>query len=305
MSFSDSLSQLAEEPIFLVGHPRSGTTWVYDILTAHPQVAGVLESWIFTSSAGLAPLFRPEQWVPRLLERQQEIDGGRSIGLSQMVTREELAAEVRKLTGRLLARKLRPEHRFVVEKTPSPYTALEVVTEVFPGARFVHVMRDGRDVAVSLRAAARTWNPGWRTFAGGRGLARYRAVLRSARSWEATVRSTRNFGRRLGDRYFETRYEEIKGTPVRSIQAIFDFCRIPYDEALIRHIVSVTDFSRHAATGEDRFRRRGEVGDWRGRFSRVDALAFEAGSRGTLVDTGYERRRSWWRHAGEGAPDKP
>lgn len=302
LSSVDPLGQLAEEPIFLIGHPRSGTTWAYDILTAHPEVAGVLESWIFTPSVGIARLFRPEQWEPRELARQREIHGGRGIGLSQMVSREELAAEVRLFAGRLMARALGPEHRFLVEKTPTPYTALDVVTEVFAGARFVHVLRDGRDVAVSLSAAARAWNPGWRMFAAGPGLARYRGVLNSARSWEATIRATRDVGRRLGDRYLEVRYEELKTRPAESVRALLDFCRIPCDDDLVARIVATTDFGRHVETGEDRFRRRGEVGDWRERFNRVDAVVFEAGSRGGLVEAGYERGRGWWARQGLGKP---
>lgn len=294
----DPLGQLAEEPIFLVGHPRSGTTWVYDILTAHPQVTGVLESWIFTPSLGIARLFRPEQWQPEELGRQREVHGGRPIGLSQMVTRDELAAEVRQFTGRLMARALRPEHRFLVEKTPTPYTDVGVVREVFPGARFVHVLRDGRDVAVSLAAAARAWNPGWRMFAGGRGLARYRGLLNAARSWQATVHATQEVGRHLGDRYLEVRYENLRATPYRSIQALFDFCGVPSSEDEVQRIAAVTDFGRHADVGEDRFRRRGEVGGWRERFNRVDAAVFEAGSRGGLAAAGYERGRGWWATSG-------
>lgn len=288
-----SFEQLAEGPIFLVGHPRSGTTWVYDILTAHPQVAGILESWIFSASGGLSPLFGAEHWSAesRMLQRGIE---PRPIGLSQMVTREELASEVRRLVERLMARRLDPSHRFLVEKTPTPYTDIGVVAEVFPDARFLHVIRDGRDMAVSLRAAALAWNPGWSQFAGAAGRARYRALYRAGRSWHATLTATREVGERLDDRYTEIRYETISADPRQAIGRIFDFARIPYDARIVGEVFERTDFHRHFPGGEDRFRRGGRVGDWRRRFGVLDAVAFELGAKRGLVEVGYEPRRLLW-----------
>src|SRR5215210_3852033 len=103
-----SFRQLAADPIFVLGHPRSGTTWVYDILTFHPEVAGVLESWLFTPGVGLARLFGDELWAEDRLQRHRETVG-QVAGLAQLVTRQELADEVRRLAERLLARALEPQ----------------------------------------------------------------------------------------------------------------------------------------------------------------------------------------------------
>lgn len=304
MAPAASLDQLAVGPIFVVGHHRSGTTWVYDVLTAHPATAGVLESWLFTPSSGLANLFVPDQWRSDMVERNERIHG-RPFGLAQLLTKEELALEVRGFAERLLARSLEPEHRYLVEKTPSPYTDVELVAQVFPRARFVHVVRDGRDVAISVRAAAYSWNPGW-GYARGQVLGRPAALRRLGHSWSWTYRYLRSAGERLGDRYAEVRFEELKHRPEASIRELFDFCGMPHDDALVARIAAATDFEGSFGGGEGEFRRGGRVGDWRGRFGLVERAMFERGSRGALVESGYARSRLWWlRPRGRSSPMAP
>jgi len=288
-----SLDRLAAGPIFVVGHPRSGTTWVYDMLTCHPEVAGVLESWLFTRATGLARLFDDRLWGEESVARQRATVGA-AVGLADLLTRDELRDEVRDLAGRVLGRALEPHHRYLVEKTPTPYTDVELVMEVFPEARLVHVVRDGRDMAVSLRAAALSWNPGWQAFAGDAHLRRLRALHRSSESWALTVRGTRGVGRRLGARHLEVRYEDLQAAPDDAARRIFDFCQIPHDPQLIEDVGARTDFDRQFKGGEDEFRRRGRTGEWRERFGVIDGLLFELGSRAALRELGYEPNRLWW-----------
>lgn len=290
-----SLDQLVEGPIFVTGHARSGTTWVFDLLTSHPEVAGVLESWLFVRGFGFAGLF--DQWTPDVLELGRR-DRGQAVGLSQMVSRDELATELRAFVGGLLARRLEPQHRFLVEKSPMPYMEIGPAAEVFPDARFIHVVRDGRDVAVSLRAAGRSWFRPWAQFGAGGQLGRCRALHDAGRSWARTVGRLRRHGERLGERYMEIAYERLAADPADSLRRLFDFCAIPHNEAAVETALGATDFERHFSGGEDQFRRGGRVGDWRSRFGLADALAFELGSNGRLVVEGYESSRAWPARAG-------
>lgn len=292
-----SLDQLVTEPIFVVGHPRSGTTFVYDLLTCHPEVAGVLESWLFTRAVGLSRLFDDRLWGEESVRRQRAAMG-ESVGLAHLLTREELQEEVRGLAERILGRALEPHHRFLVEKTPTPYTDVELVTEVFPQARVIHVVRDGRDMAISLRAAALTWNPGWRVFGGNTHVRRLRALRRAAKSWALTVRATRAAERRFAGRHLEVRYEELVAAPREGAQRILKFCGIPHDDRLLEEIATHTDFDRRFRGGEFEFRRRGRAGEWRERFGVLDGLVFELGSKAALRDLGYAQNRLWWATTG-------
>lgn len=269
-----SLDQLEQSPIFVVGAARSGTTWVYDILTAHPQVAGVYESWLFTRNNGLGSVFNSAHWPPN-----------RS-GLSRLLEREALLEETRAFADRLLARALAPEHRFLVEKSPSHVFAVPLIHELYPRSRFIHVLRDGRDVTVSVRAAARSWVPQWREAFG-------RSVLTSARAWSHAVRRARKLGAQLGDQFLEVRFEEIKRDPLAAYRRLLDFCGISYDEILLEQIHQQTDFAQNYKSNEKGFRRGGRVGDWRTHFNIVDAVQFNLAAGDTLVETGYEKNRRW------------
>lgn len=297
-----TFDQLAAPPTFIIGHHRSGTTWAYELLTSHPEVAGILESWLFTQSAGIVPLFGPAHWSDEQQAHQLKTHH-QLIGLGQLLTRGELVDEMRSLAEKWFSRKLAPHHRFLVEKTPSPYTDVPLVAELFPAARFLHVVRDGRDVAVSVRAAATTWNPGW-NYAGAKGrLGQIRSFRNVGRSWGWTIRDLRALGRSLGDRYHEVRYEDLHSSSGAAIREMFDFASIPVDEGLLDAARETTAFTGRFAGGEDQFRRAGRTGDWQERFRTLDALAFERGSRGALAMTGYERDRLWWMRPGRRTQD--
>jgi hypothetical protein len=200
--------------------------------------------------------------------------------------RQVLLDETRVFADRLLSQAIEPRHRFLVEKSPSHLYVMKLIHEVYPGSRFINVLRDGRDVSVSVRSAARSWVPQWgQTFG--------RSISASARAWSHAVRHARRVGEELGDLYHEIRYEQIKQDPIGSYRQLFDFCRIPYDEELLRKIFEATDFATNYKAGENRFRRGGRIGDWRTHFNVLDAIRFNQAAGARLVETGYEKNR-WW-----------
>jgi hypothetical protein len=275
IEFPDHFEQLKAGPIFIVGAARSGTTWVYDIMTAHPAVAGVYESWLFTPRDGVQSLFTPAHWPP-----------GDS-GLGRLLSREDLLAHTRQLTRSLLSRSIQPGHRFLVEKSPNHLFAMDFIQELFPDARFIHVLRDGRDVCVSVRAAAKSWGRQWQKSFGA-------SVRSSARAWRDAVTRAHQDGARLNDHFLEIRYEDIHRDPRTAYIRLFDFCGIPYDESLLEDIFTATDFRNNFQADDAAFRRGGRTGDWRSYFSLRDAYMFHKQAGRKLMELGYEFRRHWW-----------
>lgn len=283
-----SLDQLSAEPIFVGGHVRSGTTWVYDLLTSHDLVAGAFETWLFSPTHGVGGLFAPDQWDAELAKSMTE-ETGRPFGLHQLVSRSEMATDLREVLDRWLARVVEPHHRFLVEKTPPHLLGMKMISEVFPRARFVHVVRDGRDVAVSLRAASRSWNLGFADMDSP-------FFRKQAASWSRTVARISADGADLGDRYLEIRYEDLQAAPEQLLSEVLEFAGIPCTADVVEEIVSTNRFSRRFSGRQDSFRRKGAVGDWHAHFGLISAAAFDRAAGAMLVEKGYETDRRWWMH---------
>ncbi len=120
---------LAHSPVFVVGCPRSGTTWVQNLLAAHPKLVGpTKETAVFVA-------------VHDLLENNM---------LERALGRDGLVGAVRSFIATLANAYLNGADARLLEKTPLHALHLERIAEVFPDAWVVGVHRDGRDVVRSL-----------------------------------------------------------------------------------------------------------------------------------------------------------
>lgn len=250
----------------------------------------MFESFLF-GEAGLGGFASSMHWRPPA--------GGGAVG--ELVGRERAIADLRTLAAQWLGAALEPHHRFLVEKTPSHLYAVDFISQVFPEATFVHVLRDGRDVVVSWSAAATGWASWWRPAlldVDTAGLA-VRVQLpigplyTRARAWRGCVDRMRILGERLGPRLHEVRYEDLRADPLAGTRRLLDFCGMPYDDDLVGRAVEATDLGR-LDHGEGKFRGAGRTGDWQRRFGLLERLAFDRAAGGALLATGYERSRLWW-----------
>jgi hypothetical protein len=271
-------------PVFVVGVPRSGTTWVQRILASHPQAWPLLETYLFSRQVGLGALFqRLPPPVPN--DSSHELPPP---GIGRIFSRAELVAELRAIATRWLRLASDPEATFVIEKSPWHLSDVDLIAEVLPGARFVHVVRDGRDVAVSLVAARRSWSD----YGGSRIAA---TVREAAEAWAAGIQKGELARAALGRRLLEIRYEEIHADRRAAFRRLFDHCGMPYDEGLLERALELTDFKHLPEPhGEGHLYRGGRVGDWRPSLGLAQAWRFDRAAGATLRDTGYEGDPRWW-----------
>lgn len=118
--------KLLERPIFVIGAPRSGTTWIGQVLARHPMLAYLEE--------------------PRLTWK---IGNDRK---SDMLSATDARPEVKAAIRRSFAEQIRAEGKSrLVEKTPSNALRPAFVDAVFPDCLFIHVMRHPYDSVLSIR----------------------------------------------------------------------------------------------------------------------------------------------------------
>lgn len=266
-------------PVFVVGMPRSGTTWVAQILSSPPAIGRIDESYLFSHGGGLGAL------MARVGPERRGTDG--PAGLGRLMSRSELLEDLRPLAQRWLARELPPGGRFVVEKSPWHLRNTRLIAELLPSARFVHVLRDGRDAATSLLAARRSWAPTDNPRAA-------RSVSDIASLWAEAVRLAREAEQVLGERFLEVRFEALKEDPEVAIAQLYASVGIDHDQALVRRVAYETAFERRHTGGEKRFYRAGRVGDWRRSLSLRDAHAFQRAAGPELLKAAYEQNPRWW-----------
>lgn len=173
--------------IVVLGAARSGTTWLHRLLSAHPAVAGteVGETWLFPD---VVPVWD---------------------ALAERVPHEPLVAAVRAFCDRLLAAMRDRENAtagHVCEKTPATVWRLPMMAELYPDAHYVHIVRDGRDAALSMSRAG-----------GGRA-----DLAAAAHAWVAAVGEVRdNAG--LLPQLREVRYEDLLAEPAAVVRDLWQW----------------------------------------------------------------------------------
>jgi hypothetical protein len=165
------------------------------------------------------------------------------------------------------------------DKTPSYVQCIPLLAGLFPESRFVHIVRDGRDVALSileLGFGAET-------------------IEEAALEWMQRVRRGRRAGRHLGsDRYLEVRYESLVGEPEEALFRICEFLGLDFDQAMLRYFDRVDDSLRGLDEKRRRYHRHVHrppttgLRDWRRQMVPGQVVAFEAIAGNVLEEFGYE-----------------
>jgi hypothetical protein len=278
--------------VFIVGCPRSGTTLLRRIVNAHPQIAIPHEThWVpvfFKERTGLTleGLVTPEL-IDRLVEHRkfsklgvsrQQLEG--LLGHGAPVAYDRFVTAVFDLYGRAQGKAL------VGDKTPEYGRKIRTLHGLWPGAKFVHLIRDGRDVCLSLL--------NWEAKAAklGRRFSTWdeEPVTTAAVWWKWNVRLIREAGEPLGPGlYYELRYEGLVARPAEECARLCAFLGVPYDDAMLRfHEGRTKDDPTLDAKRAWRPITPG-LRDWRCQLPAEDQERFEAAAGDLLGELGYAR----------------
>jgi hypothetical protein len=155
---------------------------------------------------------------------------------------------------------------------------LPLLERVFPDAVFVHLIRDGRDVALSLLSLDDEVL--------GRTGANPETAAAAACEWATEVRDARALGCRVGpSRYLEVRYEELVAEPASVVEAICAFADLPFQSEMLEPTAGeIAERPHHRRLTEAPSKRR----DWSTEMAAADVQSFEAIAGPLLAALGYE-----------------
>jgi hypothetical protein len=272
----------SEDPFrFLLGHVRSGTTMLRAMLDSHPALAVPPESYFVPTLLGdadapldlgrfCAQLDADEyfaDWQVATAEVRTALDGD-----PRVTTRADAVAGLYALYA---TRHGKPQY---ADKTPSHLLHVPLLAGRFPRARFVHIVRDGRDVAASLV----TMGFGASDFA------------EAARGWRRKVLKAHAAGTALGpERYRLVHYEDLVRDPEPTLRGICEFFDLDYAPPMLAYHERADELLeglRH--TGHVQGIRQPPtraLRDWRLDLTPAQIAAFDEVAGTALEALGYER----------------
>jgi hypothetical protein len=211
----DRMDETATFPFFIVGCPRSGTTLLQTLLDAHPHIAIPPESYLFERFGYCFEAYGDLRDPERLRQLVQDLLRDERIRVWKLEVSVEDFCEalcertVRGVLSMLFSLYTRKNGKIRWgEKTPGHVFHLDQIRSIFPEAKFIHLVRDGRDVAESLS----------RVYFG------KKSIWANARRWRQAVLAWHAFQERVPRAStFEVFYERLVEQPREEVAKILTF----------------------------------------------------------------------------------
>lgn len=263
------IASLRDKQIFFIGGaPKSGTTWLQMLLNTHPQISCLGE--------GHFPSHFASHLVGALNTYNQHVQG-RNEALFAGFSGYPLMGESQYLyllgAGIRLSL-LQPEKsRTAValgEKTPDNVLSFDLLHRLFPRARFIHMVRDGRDCAVSGWFHRQRVNPGELA---GEFNSMQDFIGRAADSWVRLVKAGHDFAAAHPDLTIALRYRDLQNDGPNTLSAAFRFLGVSVTPQVVQHCLQSVAFEKLSGGRqpgqEDRssFFRQGCADNWRQHFT--------------------------------------
>jgi LPS sulfotransferase NodH len=256
LSGLDSVRRL--DKLFIIGCGRSGTTWLMNALNGHDEIVVCgegrffhrLEPFLIEAFAGFNKSQpNPDNTHAATLLRETDV---------WLILRTMIDSQFARYIS---VNRPKPGLKIVGDKTPIHTLAMAKIMGMYPEAKFIHIIRDPRDMATSQ----------WVRFArnnDSRGVEAY-TEEQITRTWVTHVEAARRGGVQLGNaRYAEVRYEDLMENEQAEVSRLLRFLGVDASAEQISKCVEAGSFKKHTGgrkRGEEvagAFYRKGVVGDW-------------------------------------------
>lgn len=273
-------------PVFIVGAPRSGTTLVHAIIASSGEFA------LYEAETMLLSVCKPKYGdirhrgnFRRFLDDWMKSKQFFRSGLNALEFKNEVVERrwnyLEFLRYFMESISEKQDKQRWLEQTPAHLFHMKELSAEFDNARFIHVIRDGRDVALS------NYRLGW---TGSWSRKRLKQLLVGAFNWEIHIYKGQGLGACLGRRYMEIRYEDIVKDLDRSLEKLNRF--VDADITIKKVRESGFGSLGRANTVYKDMAQKGissrSVGRWVQELRSDEVNALNNAIGGTLRDLGYE-----------------
>lgn len=220
---------MEREIFFIVGFPRSGTSMLVQLLNEHPAITVQHESkfipayypiFLKKAEAGKFPQIIDD--LNQELSNKARFTGQVSeVELQDIFSRKEMYSRKEQMYGDVVYSIFsnvpkRKNYPLIGDKTPSYVFHIPFLKEIFPKAKFIHLIRDGRDAFVSIKDLS--WGPG--------------NVYFSALEWNKYLSAWDKHSAQLepSDK-FTLQYEDLLRSPEKELERTCSFLSVPYKSA--------------------------------------------------------------------------
>lgn len=258
------MSQQMPRPIFVVGCQRSGTTMLRLVLDSHSRISCGPETRFLADMERIVTVdwprlsrygFERREW----LDRMAAFFGG---------IQSDYAASRGKVRW--------------ADKTPLYALNIDLLTEMFPDAQIINVVRDGRDVAVSHR----------KRFG-------YKSSVNSARKWPKYIQAGEVAKAKLApEQFYELRYEDIVADTETTMRELFAWLGEEWEPAVLDYDKHKHDVPEKYTIEAEKRREKGQtkasiygssVGSFKRELDPLTRVMFFVFARKTLKDLGYSQ----------------
>ena len=330
LALLSSAPRRGDVPVFFVlGVGKSGTSWLMRMLDSHPEILCKGEGQFFGADwrhedrkqhpnklvSSLYNALLSAEYVRLWIER--------SVWTRDGDADEHLVKLTHAAIQHFLSEQLsRSGRKTVGDKLLLMPKAVEEVRLIYPEAKIIHIIRDGRDQALSM--IHHLWNRaadkgGFRRLTAeeirkrdsfrenpeeflrsGESIFSEKMLRRAAEGWASRVATTVEVGPSLfGDNYKEVFYEDLLERPHQEMTELARFLGVETRENFIEQAVNSASFetlSEGRKRGEEdatSFFRKGVAGDWRNVFTVRDRELYKEVAGDLLVRLGYEKDHDW------------
>jgi hypothetical protein len=283
----------------IVGVPRSGTTLLRMMLDAHPEMAIPPETGFLPSLATLDPSIDSSRSAADLIT---SFHTWPDFSLEAGALRDAFArsapitpADAARIFYRSYAARFGKDRWG--DKTPTYGASLDRIASLLPESRFIHIIRDGRDVVVSVREL--WFRPG-------------ETIEACAEDWAMKLAHTRALGATV-PHYLEVRFEDLVRDPAATLETICGFLDLRFDPRMLSYHRGASarldeHQARYSTDGQvvvskaDRLNnqrfvteppRPDRIGRWQSELSAEEVSRFEGVAGDWLERLGYRCRTRW------------